>query len=88
MAAGSHRDGAANTLALDLVEASVLAGCQSAELTGVVTNLTRHGGAQVQIREPAIVATVDDPRAQLGQEVRLRVERADVARRHIELVVV
>jgi exoribonuclease R len=86
MAEGTHREGAANGMALDLVEASVLSGCVGADLEGVVTGLTKNG-AQVQIREPAVVATVKEDGLKLGTEVCLRVEGADLAARRVHLAV-
>lgn len=87
MAEGTHREGAANGMALDLVEASVLGGLVGTELTGVVTNLHKNG-AQVQIRQPAVVATVHGDGLRLGDEVRLRVMGADLAARRVQLEVV
>ncbi|HVF32831.1 MAG TPA: RNB domain-containing ribonuclease, partial [Acidimicrobiales bacterium] len=85
---GRRREGAANGMALDLVEAAVLASCEGEELLGVVTG-TSKGRANVQIVEPAVLASVDDPDGALvpGQEVGLRVAGADVVARRIDLEV-
>lgn len=89
MAEGRRREGAANGMALDLVEAVVLGGCADHELRGVVTN-TGKGQATVQIVEPAVVASVADRAGELeaGAEVRLRVGSVDVERRRVTLTVV
>lgn len=89
MAEGRRREGAAAGMALDLVEAAVLGSCGDTELRGVVTNTTK-GRATVQIVEPAVVASVEDPGRTLaaGAAVRLRVAAVDVAARRVELAVV
>lgn len=86
MAEGRRREGAANGMALDLVEAVVLGGCGEEDLRAVVT-ATSKDRAVVQIIEPAVVAAVDDPAGALtpGQEVHLRVAGVDVAGRKVNL---
>ena len=84
MADGRRREGAADRMALDLVEAAVLSGCIGAELDGVVT-ATSKGRASVQVRDPAVVAPVDARRAPPGDEVELRVRSTDVAHRTVGL---
>jgi exoribonuclease R len=86
MADGRRREGAADRMGLDLVEAAVLSGCIGAELDGVVT-ATAKGRASVQIRDPAVVADVDGDGLQPGDEVRLRVRSADVAHRTVGFAV-
>jgi exoribonuclease R len=89
MAEARRREGSAAGMALDLVEAVVLGGCGGEELRGVVTN-TSKGRAMVQVVEPAVVASVDDPKGALepGQPVRLRVGSTDVTKRSVDLEVV
>ena len=87
MGRGRHRENAADGMALDLVEAAVLAGCVGAEVEGVVTS-TGKGHAAVQIREPAVMASVTAPGLTAGAEVRLRVTGADVAARKVSFDVV
>lgn len=89
MAEGRRREGSANGMALDLVEAVVLGGCAGTELRGVVTN-TGKGQATVQIVDPAVVASVPDEAGALepGAEVALRVDNVDVERRRVSLAVV
>lgn len=94
-----HREGAANGMALDLVEAAVLSGRVGEVVHGVVVDV-RGARAQVQVRRPAIVATVDagdpdpggaspaGPGARLGDEVRLRVVAADPVARTVDLAIV
>ena len=79
---GRHRENAADGMALDLVEAAVLEGCVDTEVDGVVTS-TGKGHASVQVREPAVVASVDGDGLAAGDEVRLRVAGADVATRKV-----
>ena len=87
MAATSRKEGAADGMARDLVEAATLAGCIGAVLEGVVVKA--HGeGAQVQVRDPAVVADVGGGTLALGATVRLRVAAADVAARSVGFDVV
>jgi exoribonuclease R len=72
MAAGTQKENAANGLALDLVETAVLSSRVGEVVEAVVTNLTKEG-AQVQVREPAVVTVVHGHHFDLGQELRLRV---------------
>ena len=85
---GRRREAAADGMALDLVEAVVLGGCGDRELLGVVTS-TSKGHANVQVLEPAVVASVEDPAGELqpGREVRLRVRSVDVVGRKVDLEV-
>ena len=86
---GRRREGAANGMALDLVEAVVLGSCDGAELRGIVTG-TAKGKATVQVVDPAVVTALDDPDGSLepGREVRLRVDGVDPVRRRVDLEVV
>ena len=82
MAKGRHREGAADGMALDLVEAAVLQGCIGREVDGVVTS-TGKDHASVQIRDPAVVGLVKADGLVAGGEVRLRVASTDVERRQV-----
>ena len=84
---GRRRENAANGSALDLVEAAILSARIGDEVEGVVTNAGK-GRASIQVREPAVVASVDGDTLQPGDEVRLRVVAADVATRKVTFVVV
>jgi exoribonuclease R len=84
---GRHRENAANGMSLDLVEAAVLGGCIGAEVDGVVMS-TGKGHASVQVRDPAVVASIDGDDLTAGDEVRLRVARADVATRKVSFELV
>jgi exoribonuclease R len=86
MADGRRREGAADRMGLDLVEAAVLSGCIGAELDGVVT-ATAKGRASVQIRDPAVVAQVDADGLRPGDEVRLQVRSADIVHRSVGFAV-
>ena len=87
MGKGRHRESAADGMALDLVEAAVLAGCLGAEIEGVVTS-TGKDHASVQVRDPAVVASVSSDGLEAGAEVRLRVVAADIAARKVRFEVV
>ncbi|HVM10465.1 MAG TPA: RNB domain-containing ribonuclease [Acidimicrobiales bacterium] len=86
MAEARRREGAADGRAADLVEAAVLSGRVGDVLDAVVVRSHRKG-LQVQITDPAVVATVDG-KADLGDEVRVRVEGADPERRRVDLAIV
>lgn len=87
MSAAGRKEGAADGMARDLVEAATLAGCVGTVVEGVVVKI--HGkGAQVQVRAPAIVADVDGATPPLGSDVRLRVVSADVGARKVTFEVV
>ena len=83
MADGRRREGTADRMALDLVEAAVLAGCIGVELEGVVTSVAK-GRASVQVREPAVVTSVGADGLSAGDEVRLRVRSTDLASRSVD----
>jgi exoribonuclease R len=87
MGHGRHREGAADGMALDLVEAAVLGGCVGTVVDGVVTSSGK-GRANVQVREPAVLASVEADGLVAGDEVRLRVASADVAARRVSFDVV
>ncbi len=87
MSAATRREGAADRLATDLVEAATLAGCVGAVVEGVVVKVTDRS-VQVQVREPAVVADVGGATAGLGAAVRLRVVSADVGARTVTFAVV
>jgi exoribonuclease R len=84
MQAGRRREAAANGMALDLVEAAVLACCEGTLLDAVVISVGRER-ATVQVRDPAIATSVPSGRLRAGQEVRVRVVGADVPRRRLDL---
>ena len=88
MADARRREGAADGQAADVVEAAVLSGCVGEVLDAVVVRKHRKG-AQIQIRQPAVVANVDATDAVgLGDEIRVRVDAADVTRRTVDLSLV
>jgi exoribonuclease R len=88
MANARRKEGAADGQAADVVEAAVLSACVGAVLDAVVVRKHRKG-AQIQIRHPAVVATVDaDDNVGLGDEIRVRVDRTDVVNRAVELSIV
>jgi exoribonuclease R len=85
MEKATSREHAADRMAVDLVEAAVLSACVGSEVDGVVVNVDNHK-AVVQLTAPAVVTAVAAGSLDLGQEVRLRVQAADVAAGHVDLV--
>jgi exoribonuclease R len=92
MAASDRMAGALERATLDLVEAAVLGSRVGEEFDGVVVDVREprsggnetNGGARtggtVQLQEPAVLAPCEGDLT-LGAEVRVRLERADVATR-------
>jgi DNA-directed RNA polymerase subunit E'/Rpb7 len=68
---------------LDLAEALVLAGREGELFDAVVTDEDDRG-ARIQVCDPAIVARVEARRVDPGDEIRVRLVRADPASRSIE----
>jgi exoribonuclease R len=73
----------ADRAALDLAEALVLVGREGEVFDAVVTD-TDDRGARIQVCEPAIMARVAARRVEPGDEIRVRLARADPASRSIE----
>ena len=69
---------------IDLAEAVLLAGREGEVFDAVVVDEDRRGPL-VQLREPAVLAHVSAHRVDPGDDVRVRLERADPATRTIEL---
>ena len=103
MADGRRREGAADGMAADLVEAAVLSSRVGGQLEGVVVRADEQGQGgetsvrlQVRVREPAVVATINGATVSaaagdgvaLGDEVRLRIDAADPLQRRVDLTVV
>lgn len=77
--------GSANRMAIDLMEAAVLARRRGQPLEGTVVDL-RRGVARVQLVDPAVVADIDPAGdLPLGAPVRVEVADADVAARRVRL---
>ena len=87
MADARRREGEADRMAIDLVESAVLRRYLGAEVTGTVIQI-HDRGVNVQLREPAVVATVAGAEAPLGDEVCLRVTGADLTARRVDLQLV
>jgi exoribonuclease R len=73
----------ADRAALDLAEALVLAGREGEVFDAVVTDEDDRG-ARIQVCEPAVMARVAARRVDPGDEIRVRLVRADPASRSIE----
>jgi exoribonuclease R len=88
LGAANERDGALARAMVDVVEALMLRDRVGEVFEGVVTNVDDRG-AVVQLRDPAVLARVGGIDAsQLGQELRVRLDRVDVPARKLVLSVV
>ncbi len=76
MGQAGQRESTLERALLDYAEAVVLAPCVGQRFTGTVVDLGRNR-AQVQIADPAVVATITGDRWQLAQEVGLQLTAAD-----------
>lgn len=86
MQRGRSREGSANRMALDLVEAAVLSGRVGSVVRGIVV-AELESAVRVQVLEPAVVAEVP-ARAALGDEVTLRIDAVDVVGRKVQYTIV
>lgn len=85
MGRGRSLAGSANRMAIDLMEAAVLARRRGEALDGVVIDL-RRDTARVQLLDPAVVADLDPADGlHLGDAVRVEVAEADVVTRRVRL---
>jgi len=86
MAAGDHRAHALDRAVVDLAEAMVLEHRVGEVFDGVVVEANAKGGT-VQITAPAVRGKLDTDEPPLGQDVRVRLTKADPATRsvHFEL---
>jgi exoribonuclease R len=88
MDAGRRREAAADSMALDLVEAAILSGRIGDVVTGVVLSRTK-SHVVAQIRDPAVITRVDAPRrVRPGQQINLRVVSADIPSRRVGFTLV
>ncbi len=83
MDAATSRASQIDRAALDLAEAVVLAGREGELFEAVVTDEDDRG-ARIQLLDPAVVARVDARRVDPGDEIRVRLVRADPAKGRIE----
>jgi exoribonuclease R len=79
MAAADRRAHAVDRAVVDLAEALVLAGRRDETLRGVVVEPGPKG--EVQLRDPAVRARLAGAELPLGEEVAVKLEQLDVARR-------
>ena len=86
MNAARRRDGALERASVDFVETIALRSAIGQEFSGVVLSHTRRG-AKVQLRDPAVLATIRD-QPPVGDVVQLRLESIDNAKRLVNFVVV
>ena len=82
MDATHQRARAVERAVVDLAEALVLADRVGEVFAAAVTG-TRNGDATVQLRDPAVLATVEDDSLEPGAEVELRLDAVDVVARRV-----
>jgi exoribonuclease R len=83
MARAEQRANSVDRAVIDLAEAVLLAGREDEVFAAVVVDEDRRG-AVVQLVEPAVLAHVSAKRVDPGDDVRVRLDRADPATRTIE----
>lgn len=89
MGRARQRESALERAMLDIAEALVLERHVEEVFDAAVVDIDqRREQARVQIVEPAIVETIPSDGRELGERIKLRVERVDVARREVVLDVV
>lgn len=86
MAEARQRDGALERAIVDYVETVALRGCVGHVFDGVVLS-HRRKGAKVQLRDPAVLATIGT-KPPVGQVVKLALADVDTAARSLEFTVV
>ncbi|MCG5214874.1 RNB domain-containing ribonuclease [Streptosporangium soli] len=84
MAVTGRRANAVERACVDLVEAFVLRRRIGHDFDAVVIDAHEHdGGGQVQLAEPAVIAHCAGDRLPLGEQVRVRLAKADPATREV-----
>jgi exoribonuclease R len=86
MDAAHQRARAVERAVVDLAEAVVLEDRIGEVFPAMVTGV-REARATVQLRDPAVLATVEDERLEPGQEVELRLDAVDVVARRVHFSV-
>lgn len=84
MARADSISGNYEAVCLNLVEAAVLSGREGDSFTGVVVEVDRddpHG--DIQLRDPAVHARIDDADLALGEEIEVKLVEASVADRRV-----
>lgn len=84
MARADSISGNYEAVCLNLVEAAVLSGREGESFTGVVVEVDRddpHG--DIQLREPAVHARIEDAGLALGEEIEVKLIEASVADRRV-----
>lgn len=87
MNGANHHDRALERAIMDFMEAAVLAPRVGEEFDAMVTIVGR-GAASVQLRDPAVLATVANPSLEPGSEVRLRLDAVDLAARSVSFTAI
>jgi len=84
MARADSISGNYEAVCLNLVEAAVLSGREGGTFTGVVVEVDRddpHG--DIQLRDPAVHARIEDADLELGEEIEVKLVEASVADRRV-----
>ncbi len=77
MVLGAERGNRLDRTIVDAVEAAVLSPLVGTEADALVVDLWKRGRGEVALRDPAVIGPCDDVH-ELGAEVRVRLEEADV----------
>ena len=85
MAKGADRGNRLERMLVDAVEAAVLAPFVGREYDALVIDLWKRNKGEVALRDPAVVGPCDDVH-ELGAQIRVRLEEADVAKHTIRFV--
>ena len=83
----ARRDRALDRAIVDFMEALVLEGRTGERFPAVVTNVGA-GRSRLQLRHPAVIATLADDQIELGSRVRVRLVAADPTRRTVQFELV
>lgn len=82
MAKGADRGNRLERMMVDAVEAAVLAPFVGREYNALVIDLWKRNKGEVALRDPAVIGPCDDVH-ELGAQVRVRLDEADVAKHTI-----
>ena len=85
MAKGADRGNRLERMMVDAVEAAVLAPFVGREYDALAIDLWKRGKGEVALRDPAVIGQCDDVH-ELGAQLRVRLEEADVERHTIRFV--
>ncbi len=87
MGDANRRAGSVDRAVIDVVEAAVMASRVGETFAAVVTSV-RGDSARVQIRDPAVIASIEPGRFRPGDEIDVVLSAVDIERGHLDLTVV